>query len=706
MSAQEKLAKLRAAAATVGAREVAPAPSKRPPQLDRMRAKAATAEGMMIQEIRRIVNLPIRRTPSEEEIEALSAHYFQRKAFDEGWRLMKGQAEALMAYNDVDGLFGPLAVGAGKTLTSLLIANDAYHKGVDKVMLIVPPALASQLCDVDIKHWRPLTIFNMPVHRLHGQTKQKRNLLAKSNRRGLYIYTYSLLQSTDAHELLEMIRPGLIILDEAHSVSRRSARTGRFNRYIHNFNPELVALSGTMTQKSLMDYFELARAALGQNNFMPNSPMLAEEWSKLIDSSATSMSDFRNDNAPNAGSLRYVVDWARDNFPDMKIKNSVAGFRNVFQQRLITSPGVVCSSGHELPYSLYIKNEPVKNPETYAGWDRLRELVLQLENEWLTPNGDEIEEAMHLFRWRYWIEGSGFYTERYWPEVEWMLEKGRYGSASHAKDILERSQEYHCNHMQYMRDLRKWIGNRARPGLDTPFLVGNEMRLHGADKVGQELYDSWRAWKDSDFEGRIDRLGRTVRVCGFKVEQAVRWAKNLPKSEGGLIWYDNDEMGDWAFERMVEEGLEPLMCKAGKQYNEMLNDRAKCKGRIIVLTINAHYQGKNLQFDRNQFYLQWPRSAARAEQAIGRQHRNGLEYDEVYVTTCHTTEFDRIQFAATLNDACYVDQSQGNRQKLIYGTYIDRPVIVPFEVLVQWGAQPERLYEQGKALLRNKFGME
>ena len=695
---------MRAFANAAGVQQVAAAPSRRPPDVKKLRARAAKTEETVVQELRRIVNLPIRYTPTPDDIEILSQHYFQSKAYDDGWRLLPQQAEALLAYGDTGGAFLPLAVGGGKTLTSLLIANDAFKAGHDKVMLIVPPALATQLCDTDIKHWRPLTIFNTPVHRLQGLDKHKRKLLAKSGRKGLYIFTYSLL-SRD-HEVLDWVSPDLIICDEAHSVSKKSARTRRFNQYLHAQGPELVALSGTMTQKKLTDYFELSRAALKQNNFIPNSVSLTEEWSKMIDTSASSVSDFRNDNIPKAGPLKYVVDWARDNFPSEQFEDSVVGFRKSFQKRLITCPGVVCSSGDDLPYSLYIKNDPVAHPENHEGWDKVQYLVNQLEQEWLTPSGDEIEEAMHIFRWKYWIEGAGFYTERYWPAIEWMMDRKKYANVAEAKDILERSQEYHSRHMSYARDLRSWIGDRARDGLDTPMLIGNNMKAHGAKDVGATLYESWKYWKAGEFDGRIERNKRAVRVCGFKVEKAVQWAKELPKSEGGIIWYDNDEMGTWLYERMIEEGLEPLLCKAGETYNKLLNDKEKCKGRTLICTINAHFQGRNLQFDRNQFYLQWPRSAARAEQAIGRQHRHGQDYDEVFVTTCNTTEFDKVLFGATLNDAAYAHQAMGNRQKIIYASYDPKPEIVPFEVLSEWSVDGgvKRLDDESKALLSKTFG--
>lgn len=703
----QKIAKMKALAESVGAEKVAKAPSRRPPSPAKIQAMRARSMETVAQELKRIVNVPLRYVPDDEILEALSEYYFQAKAFQDGWRLLPTQAQSLLAYSDIGGAFLPLAVGGGKTLASLLIANDAYLAGKQKVMLIVPPALATQLCDTDIKHWRPLTIFNTPIHRLHGLSKVKRQQLANSGRKGLYIFTYSLLSSADAHEILSAVHPDLIILDEAHSVSKRSARTRRFTQYLHEFHPQVVALSGTMTQKSLMDYFEIARAALGQNNFIPNSVSLTEEWSRLIDTTATSVSDFRSDEQSEAGPLKYVLNWARQQFPNEIFDDSVLGFRKAFKHRLTTTPGVVCSSGDDLPYSLYIKNDPVENPEKHEGWDRVEELVKQLDEKWLTPNGDEIEEAMHLFRWKYWIQGAGFYTELYWPTVDWMMERGIYDNETEAEYILERSKKYHEKNMEYSRELRKWITNRGRNGMDTPMLIGKNMSDHGSRDVGTALYNLWTAWHDADFDGRIERNKRAVRVCGFKIEKAVQYAKALPKGEGCLIWYDNDEIGEWANERLEEEGLDPLFCKAGEASNRILNDRKRCKGRVILLTSNAHFQGKNLQFDRNQFYLQWPRSAARAEQTIGRQHRHLQEYDEVFVTTCNTTEFDHVLFGATLNDACYVHQAQGNKQKLIYAKYLPKPKVVPFEVLMEWTGGMgglKKLDTAGKIIFNKTFG--
>lgn len=711
LTAQERMERLKQARKAVP--EVAIKPK---PRFDLHKARQRAVESVAV-EIKRIIDIPLRMTLDREEYEEVSRHYLQAHVFnnptDPFHRLFDRQADALVAYNSCKGAFLPLAVGGGKTLTSLLVANDAFQKGLKKTMLIVPSSLIEQLVGTDIKLCRKKTIFNMPVWCLAGLSAERRRAMANSGRQGLYIYSYSLLSSTKDAEngVLEAIAPDLLILDEAHCIMRKSARTRRFIRYINEARPQVVPLSGTMTQKMLSEYFEIARAALGQNNFLPNSRVMTEEWSKIIDTSAVSMSEYRNDSQPKAGPLKMVVDWARHTFPGEKddhgrpmFADSLTGFRQAFQKRLTTCPGVVCSSGHELPYSLYISNMPVKNPETHPGYDCQQELILKLKNEWVTPNGDELEEKMHLFRWLYWIEGAGFYNERYWPSIDWLLEHRKAANETDARILLDRSYEHLMRQRIYHSMLRKWLNTRSRPKLDSPLLVGKSMSLHGAKEVGQDLYAAWQDMHDADFEGRIERLKRAVRVCGFKIEQALKWIRTLPKGEGGLIWYDNEEMGLWMRERLEEEGVEHLYCPAGHAINALLSDRERCKGKVILLTINAHFQGKNLQFDRNMFYLQWPRSAKYAEQSIGRQHREKQEYD-VYVTTCLTSEFDRVLYAATLNDAAYMHTTLANRQKIIYGKYLYDPQIVPFEVLEMWGVEHVRkLDDRGKRLLAETFG--
>ena len=171
-----------------------------------------------------------------------------------------------------------------------------------------------------------------------------------------------------------------------------------------------------------------------------------------------------------------------------------------------------------------------------------------------------------------------------------------------------------------------------------------------------------------------------------------------------LVWYYNNAIGEWLAELAEKKGLDYLWCKAGPEFNMLMTDKARCKGKILIATSNAHYQGKDLQFDHRQLMVQWPRSASRAEQMIGRQHRHGLEYDDVHVQTINTLEFDDIQFGATLNDAAFLHQSQQGEQKLLYATYKTQPKVIPLEVLMEWGSDTKALGEEGRRVLDKKFG--
>jgi hypothetical protein len=212
--------------------------------------------------------------------------------------------------------------------------------------------------------------------------------------------------------------------------------------------------------------------------------------------------------------------------------------------------------------------------------------------------------------------------------------------------------------------------------------------------------------KDGDFDGRIDRDGRAVRVCGFKIEECARYIQQLKeehKREGALIWYHNQEMGRWICEEMEKRGVDFLHCPAGAQHNRSILDPKNSK-KVIAASMRAHGTGKNLQAFGLEYYLQWPRDAVMAEQSLGRIHRNGQLRDSVKAVLCLTTEFDRVTFSATLNDSCYIHQSTGNAQRLIYADYSFKPEIVPYTVMQEWGTQTTRLDTEAQGILSGKFG--
>lgn len=652
-------------------------------------------------EMKRILSLPVIEPMSEEQLERFSRDRVLAPAYEEGFRLLPTQAMGLKAYEDYAGLMGPIGVGLGKTILTLMIANHAYQKGIERIVLFIPPELLDQLTRKDIKDARKVVPITYPVHVLGGRPRGVREQIARSGKRGLYIIPYSLLSTKDTEENLWSIKPELIIGDEAHRISNRdAARTRRVQRYIEEHNPECVFVSGTITSKTLEDYYHLMRSALKGNCPVPLMPSLAREWAALIDAGASDWAGSGDGFQSQAkGPLVPLVDWAKKRFPRTGFEESRKGFRKAYKYRLNSCPGVVSSGDAEVRSSIIFKNKPVEEPEKFKGWERLDELVKKVEQSWLTPNDDEIDHAIHTWKWLYELS-AGFYNELVWPTKESLAERRNIG-VSEAAALIERAKEHHSAHQDYTKALREWLLSTSVPGLDTPLLVAGDMSRHGDKNVPASLYRLWKEVHDKDFEGRPERDSRSIRVCPFKVNTAADWAEST--KGGGILWVHHQEMGRWMVDVLRERGIDSVYCPAGDAGNKNIVDPDNANKKIVA-SITAHGTGKNLQHFQEQIFVQWPRSAKTAEQVLGRLHRTGQKADEVPVNTINTIEFDHLNFAACLNDALYIHQTVGNRQKMVYGNYSPLPKIFPPAVLREKGMEPTVLDREAKSLMQKKFG--
>lgn len=674
-------------------------------------------------EIQRIVMLPLVELPDEASCEALSQQEVQGEYFENGFRLHPCQAGAILGYDLIGGVFGPVGVGWGKTLITLMIANRAYERGEsERSVLIVPPQVFSQLVDADIAWARKRVGLTVPLHILGGRTAADRRRLAGSDKRGCYILTYSLLSTRDAEGLLsgdhadpppnkpaiDGIRPDLVILDEAHHVKNlTSARTKRLRRYITAAQPKVVALSGTITSKTIKDYHHLISPALRKYSPLPMSEALAVNWSYVLDPEPSGESD-RPSGASKTGPISVLVDWARKHYPNEKMPAGIPGFRKAYKLRLTSAPGVVATGDAEIGVSLTIANQPVPKFKQHEQWPVLEELLKQVEELWLTPSGDEIEHGFH--KWRYLFElSSGFYYRLRWPSLEELERKGL--SRMEAEAYLAQALEHHEARQEFARSLRRWIEYSGRPGLDTPLLITSNMAQHGAENVGGPLFGLWRAMKDLEFDGMPERISEPVRVCDYKIQWAVDWAHDLLKHtkgrEGGLLWFHHDEIGRWLVERLREEDIDHLWCPSEsirKGSNDAIRD-PKNATRIVVASMGGHGTGKNLQHFRHQRFLQVPRQAPLLEQVLGRTHRIGQRADELIASMCNTTPFDHQNMWACLIDALYIHQTTGSRQKAIYATYDPLPRRYPIDFLRERGfTDVAQLDAEARQRLAEKFG--
>lgn len=671
-------------------------------------------------EIQRIVGLPVVPQFDDQRVEEFCLEHVLARAFDDGFRLWPVQCEGIDAFDRFDGLFAPIGVGWGKTMITQAIADVAYRKGLKKIMLLVPSQVLVQLVKADFPFARRRIPIGYPVHVLGGKPPQGRRMLARSGKRGLYIMTYALLSRPDASDTLDAIRPELIIADEADNLGNRSsARTKRIMSYVRDHKPLGACLSGTITSKTIKDYYHLIKWCLGRNCPLPLSSNLASEWASRIDAQASS--------SDATGPIAPLVEWATTVMGE-EITKDRAGFRKAYRLRLKTAPGVVATGDAEIKPSLILHNEPVKDFTQAEGWEDLDNLRRQVVESFLTPNGDEIEHQIHTYKWLYELS-SGLYNELTFPEPAVLAERERVAPQA-AEEIMDLARVHHATQQTYHSALRKWIDEHGRVNLDAPMLVGLDMSKHGAANVGSDLYRLWLDYHETQrelvslvlehnahtgsprkLEERVRqslRDSRVVRVCPYKVDHAVDWVRSRPKKNPGcILWYKHHGIGEWLIERLRAAGVAPVHCPAGDEANALLETSRlhEIADRAIVASYPAHGVGKNLQLLNQQLFVQWPRSAKDAEQTLGRMHRNRQEAAEVWAHTCNTTEFDQQNFAATLNDALYVHQTTGSRQKLIYATYSPGlPKVFPSAVLRERGFQNKKLSPEQQALMDERFG--
>ena len=640
----------------------------------------------------RILSLPVAGLIGDEDVEIVSFDRMLAEAFDRGERLYRTQASAVGAYEQVKGGFFPVGVGWGKTGICLMIAELAWRAGLRKIVMLLPPNLVPGLIKRHVPEWRRRVAFSVPMHFIAGRGATARQAIAASGVNGLYVFPYSLLSATDAMQLLEGIGAQLYIADEVHKL--RNPHSARTKRVLHFLDqppvPQFVGMSGTVTDKKLGDYKHLIDRALRDGSPLPRSGQMAFLWDQAVNADARSPATLtRRVMAP-------LLNWARTNFPAEKFNaDQTESYRRAFRRRLTTAPGVVATGDEEIGVSLCIENQ---EPERTAGYDELIELMRKVAKDFETPQGEPIDHAIHCWKWLYELT-TGLYLALVWQTPE-ELAKARKIELGRAAEMLALARQ-HLGKLQAYHKLLREFFKSSPPGLDTPREVGRA--ISRGDRLPTELCEAWHAVKDADFEGRPERYSKPVRVCDYKMQHAVKWAR---EAKSGILWVYHQEVGNWLVEVLDAAGLNPLHCPAGADdlIEEVGDPGREGKGdRLVVASLSAHGTGRNLQAFERQLYVQWPRSAALAEQSLGRTHRNGQMAEELIVHTCFLPDFDHVNRAACLNDGIYVQQSLGQRQKIVTCDYYPMPMVFSPEFLREQGANPQMLSPDQRKMLMERF---
>lgn len=727
------------------------------------RMAVAAEDQLGLLDARRVASLPVERPLTPEEVEAVSAaevapDWFAGTACPEPFRLWRQQAQALVAFQALRGVFAPLRVGGGKTAISFLCVKHAHRQGpfgfaIKRSLLVVPSRGIRKLMDLDVPKLRRIIGFDVPVHYLAGLVPKKRLELAKSGLPGCYVSTYSLLSKPQAPAELEAIRPALWVFDEAHVLANQrtsAAMKRRVFREIEALRAMAVFLSGTMSRKTFLDAWPLVVLALRERAPVPLDRMAAELWAVVVDAAAGARIPLDHLKA-----LEPVREWALEELRRGTIPADEAGgpltptpdgLCRAVRLRRNYAPGVVASADGEVGATLIFQNRPPfeevcgpgateadfdrkvasievaletkvprPTPEDWipdddfrpmAPFERLVALMWAVEVRMRTPWGDEIEVALNTYQHCDEL-AAGFYNELTWPEPD-DLAKERRISKREAEDVLARARAHRRAVSSFVGargGMREFLSGEHVPGLDTPLLIWAGCARRDR-RIPDPLYERWLKVRGAEFEGMPKRVSRTVRVCDWKIRAAVRWAREVEAEHGpdvgGIVWAWNVELLEWLREGFTA-AFGPdrvLYCPAGKAADRAISDPSN-RNRFAIASIAAHGEIKDLPHFEHQVFVQTPRPANVMEQTLGRTHREGQKADELPVRTLLALDWEHAKFSATLSDAMWLSRAEA-RQKVVYADYDPLPVLYPPRFLQERGFRLESMDQE--SALRAVFG--
>lgn len=499
-------------------------------------------------DLARIVDLPRRQATVPEDVRAALTRALSREGGSQ--QLRTEQAVCLLELARCRGLVAALRVGLGKTLLSLLapVMTDAKRP-----LLLVPGGVIGKT-EAERRayaiHWR------IPLH--------------------VRIMSYELLGRVQASDELERYAPDMVIADEVHRLKNpRAACSRRVTRYM-SAHPEtvFVALTGSLTDRSLRDFAHIVRWALKDGAPLPLSHTELEDWADALDVSS-------DEPTCGLGALRHLCTDAE--------ADTLEGTRRAFFRRLAETPGIVVSQGAYLGSSLRVTSTHLDPPaEVQAHFQRLHQ-------DWERPDGYAITEAVEKWRVARQLALGFHYLWSPPAPTEWLARR-----------------------KVWARACREILANNRR-NLDSELQVANAVR----DGHYPEVTSALAAWTEiaPTFEPR------TVPAWSspYAVDAAAAWCKAAGRrSERAIVWYEH---GAFARELSRRTGLRAFGQGGLDREGRSIESAAD---HVVLASIQANGTGRNLQaYSRG--LITSPMSGGKTwEQLLGRMHREGQHADEVH----------------------------------------------------------------------------
>jgi hypothetical protein len=463
-------------------------------------------------EIERILNLPRRAMSAVEFGESIAEEMTELLRTPNGKQKLRAvQAAALHDIGTLGGLFGPIPVGHGKTLISLLAP---YVLDAQRPLLVLPAALLKKTKKEFAKyaeHWR------VPPN--------------------IQLISYEMLGRVQSATFLEETNPDLIIFDEVHRAkNKRAAVTRRLIRYMRaRPNTMVVALSGTVMRKSLLDFGHILRWCLKKNAPIPETDVELEEWAQALD--------------------ERVEEYERALKAFSGGVDDLDEARRGFKERLISTPGVVAVTGGEddlVTSSLRITALKYDvAPVTEQHFAKLRK-------DMLTPDDWQLMQAVDVWRHSRELAIGMHYVWNPRPPEPW-------------------------------RNARRDWNAFVRETLGKSRTLDSELQVVQACDAGRlpnKELEAWRAIRDS-FTPNVEPRWHddsALKVC-------IEWMK-----QPGIVWVEHRFFGDRLAEF---SGCKHYGAKGLTDRGEFIDDADPNSAVILSIDANKEGRNLQHKWSRN-----------------------------------------------------------------------------------------------------------
>lgn len=566
-------------------------------------------------ELQRIAALP-RRIWEQDQVEGIGdiealvqamTGYLKREGGQQ--TLWPVQAKALQEAHDVGGLFGPIPVGLGKTLVTYLapVVLEARWP-----LLVVP----ARLRDKTSREFLEL--------REHWQAHPR-----------IEVVSYEKISREGGTPYLLERHPDLIMWDECHRLKNRDAAvTRRFEQWFETYpQTQGIALSGTITKRSLLDFAHILRWCLPP----PRQPLPL--FQKELEAWAAAVDVIRPHEQRVQSGVGALVRFCNE----QERKQGRDGVRAAVRRRIQETPGVVACQAVGVEASLNIQ---LRQVEGYN--DRILELATGLlEGE--KPNGDPITDNDLGAAWRNFRTLTSGFWYQWEPPPPWDWLKARRDWKEVVRDVLE----------------------LHRPGLESEALVA---RAAKEGKLGQTVTDVYLDWQ----QVRGSYTPNVIPV--WEDDRMLQEVRAWTRAHRGIVWVCETALGD----RLQQELRLPYYHRMGLNREGRPIESARPADGCIVASVASNSEGRNLQAWNDNLVVTPMPTGNEWEQLLGREHRPGQEEDEVWFEVLVGCRVEWECWCQAMVDARYATKIEGPK-KLTYAT-VDRTFKPTFGRNALWAA--------------------